>query len=341
MSSPSGPTYQAATWISFQCSATSGSGIYRYKWRVYCSSTDVLIFESTAGLETSFRIKSTPSVCYDRVECVAEDTVLPLSGSASATITSVTGNHNDSLNCSAHIQFLDIGVGIFANDNPASNNSVLLADRNNQIGTISCSSGSRSSGIGQWLAPNGAVVPQSGSLLSIVHGGGSYPAYVGLQLRANQSLSASEEGIYTCVIPDVTGIQRTLHVGIYRYGYNGNAFFFNVMLCVTLCYNFVAVPAISITSTTNPMLVLRCTAMGAPGVITWAYSGSSQMYTNDGGHQIVQSLLNGVTSTLESRLTFTQNPYSRDTGSRVCVVTSTYISTNSTQTNTSTKMSKY
>ena len=53
---------------------------------MYCSSTGVLIFESTAGLETSFRIKSTPSVCYDRVECVAEDTVLPLSGSASAAI---------------------------------------------------------------------------------------------------------------------------------------------------------------------------------------------------------------------------------------------------------------
>lgn len=89
-SSPSGPSYQAAVWITFQCSATSGSGIYQYKWRVYCDSTGLVIFESMAGQETSFRIKSTPSVCYDRVECVAEDTVLPLTGSTSTTIT-VTG----------------------------------------------------------------------------------------------------------------------------------------------------------------------------------------------------------------------------------------------------------
>ncbi len=90
-STPSGPNYPAATWITFQCQATHGSGIYRYKWRVYCASTGVLIFESIAGIETSFRMKSTPSVCYDRIECVAEDTVLPLAGSASETITSVTG----------------------------------------------------------------------------------------------------------------------------------------------------------------------------------------------------------------------------------------------------------
>ena len=90
-SSPPGPSYQAATWITFQCSARSGSGIYRYQWKVYCRATGILVFSSTAGLETSFRIKSTPPLCYDQVECVAEDTVLPFTGSASSSITSVTG----------------------------------------------------------------------------------------------------------------------------------------------------------------------------------------------------------------------------------------------------------
>ena len=90
-SNPSGPSYQAATWIAFQCLATSGSGLYRYTWRVYCSSTGTLVFESLSGSETSFRIKSTPSVCYNKVECVAEDTVLPLTGTSSVTINSVTG----------------------------------------------------------------------------------------------------------------------------------------------------------------------------------------------------------------------------------------------------------
>ncbi len=119
---------------------------------------------------------------------------------------------------------LHIGVGIFANNNPVSNNSVLLADRNNQIGTVYCSSGSQQSTIGQWLAPNGAVIPQSGGSLSVVRGGGNFPAYIGLQLQANQSLSVLDEGTYTCIIPDENGLQRALHVGLYRYGFYGNHF---------------------------------------------------------------------------------------------------------------------
>ncbi len=114
------------------------------------------------------------------------------------------------------------GVGLFANDNPVSNNSILLADRNNQIGTIYCSTGFQINGIGQWLAPSGAAITQSGSSsFSMIRGGGNFPAYVGLQLRANHSLSSVDEGIYTCTIPDENGIQKTLHIGIYRYGFHG------------------------------------------------------------------------------------------------------------------------
>lgn len=90
-STPYGPSYQAATWISFQCQASSGSGLYSFKWKVYCGATGVQMFESRPGSNTTFRIKSTPSVCFNKVECIAEDRVLPLSGSASVSITSVTG----------------------------------------------------------------------------------------------------------------------------------------------------------------------------------------------------------------------------------------------------------
>ena len=92
-SSPSGSSYQAGTWISFQCSAARGSELYTYKWRVSCDATGVILFESSPGQETTFRVKSTPSSCYDRIECVAEDMVLPLTGFASTTISSVTGEH--------------------------------------------------------------------------------------------------------------------------------------------------------------------------------------------------------------------------------------------------------
>jgi len=91
ISSPSGPTYQAATWITLECSATSGSGLYSYKWKVSCASTGVLVYESNLGASTTFRIKSTPTVCYDKVECIAEDRVLSLTGTGTMTISSVSG----------------------------------------------------------------------------------------------------------------------------------------------------------------------------------------------------------------------------------------------------------
>ena len=115
-----------------------------------------------------------------------------------------------------------LGVGIFANDNPASNVSTVIADTNNQIGTLYCSSGSQTNGIGQWFAPNGVEITQnSGGSFTMVRGGGNFPSYVGLELKAGRSLSMFDEGVYTCVIPDESGIQQTLHVGLYRHGYYG------------------------------------------------------------------------------------------------------------------------
>lgn len=117
---------------------------------------------------------------------------------------------------------LYIGVGLFANDNPASNISAVLADGNNQIGTIYCSSGSQANGIGQWFAPNGAEITQSsGGSLTVARGGGSFPSYVGLQLKTGRSFSMLDEGVYTCVIPDKNGVQQTLYVGLYNQGYFG------------------------------------------------------------------------------------------------------------------------
>lgn len=101
------------------------------------------------------------------------------------------------------------------------------------------------------------------------------------------------------------------------------------------------IPTVGVTGTANPQLVLQCTTTGAPAAITWRYSGTSRVYTNDGDHQIVRSLLNRVTSMFESRLIFVRHPYLSDSGERVCTATSTYISTNSSETITSTAVGKF
>ena len=115
-----------------------------------------------------------------------------------------------------------IGVGIFANNNPVSNNTAVLADKNNQTGVIYCNSGSKVTGIGQWFSPNGVEITQSsGGAFTVVRGGGNIPSFIGLQLRAGWTFSESNEGIYTCLIPDENGIQQVLQIGLYLNGYIG------------------------------------------------------------------------------------------------------------------------
>ena len=115
---------------------------------------------------------------------------------------------------------LHVGVGIFANNNPAFNNSVVLADNSNQIGTIYCTSGSRSSSNGQWFSPDGTEITASSAVsFTVVHGGGNLPSYAGLQLNSGYSITTAEEGVYACVILDENEIEQTVYVGVYRYGF--------------------------------------------------------------------------------------------------------------------------
>ena len=118
--------------------------------------------------------------------------------------------------------FLFTGVGIFVNNNPATNNSAILADTNNQTGVIYCNSGSKRDGIGQWFSPSGSEITSSGGgTFTIVRGGGNIPSYVELKLRPGRSFSTSDVGIYACHIPDENGIQQVLLIGIYHSNYIG------------------------------------------------------------------------------------------------------------------------
>ena len=113
---------------------------------------------------------------------------------------------------------------MFVNENPVSNNSVVLADMNNQIGTLYCSSGARISNTLYWLAPDQTEItdaPTSSGSFTVVRGGGNFPSYVALQHKIGYTLTEGDQGVYTCIIQDEYGEQQTLFVGIYLYGFYG------------------------------------------------------------------------------------------------------------------------
>ena len=67
-------------------------------------------------------------------------------------------------------------------------------------------------GIGEWISPNGAVVPtgsSSNDVLYVLRGPGRVTLY------RSRSLTMDFEGIYTCRITDTNSREHSLTVGIY------------------------------------------------------------------------------------------------------------------------------
>ena len=118
------------------------------------------------------------------------------------------------------------GVGLFGTSEPISNNSAFIADSENQIGVIYCHSASRESDIGQWISPAGNDITSTlTDSFEVAHFSETLPSYTTLQLIQASSLGTVHQGIYSCVIPDETGVEQTLHIGLYPNTYTG-------MLCI-------------------------------------------------------------------------------------------------------------
>ena len=88
---------------------------------------------------------------------------------------------------------------------------------------MECVSNSSQTGVGTITTPDGDT-------LQSVHDGGGWrvispsnrPAVIRLLRSPPSSLPTSAQGIYTCTIPDSTGQDIHLNVGLYPPGFNGN-----------------------------------------------------------------------------------------------------------------------
>ncbi len=98
------------------------------------------------------------------------------------------------------------------------NNTILITDNFGLIPNLQCISGSKKPDIGQWITPNGEdIIDSTVDPFEVVIGGTNDPGY--LEIVATRALVFAEQGVYTCQIPDETGVTNTLHVGIYLPAY--------------------------------------------------------------------------------------------------------------------------
>lgn len=91
-------------------------------------------------------------------------------------------------------------------------------------------SGSLQPQVGAWLAPDGSdITNSSADHFDVNLGGEDYPGSISMEVEFGYSLSSNNQGVYTCTIPDENGEQQYLHVGIYRYGFDGESLNFSWM----------------------------------------------------------------------------------------------------------------
>ena len=120
------------------------------------------------------------------------------------------------------------GIGVsFYSFNPENsglfpNNGIIVTDNFGQTDRIQCISGSQTPDVGRWITPDGQDVTRSSNdQFEITVGGVNDPGYLDITLATGRSLTHSDQGVYTCLIPDETGTTCELHVGLYLPGFAG------------------------------------------------------------------------------------------------------------------------
>ena len=211
--------YRAGSSVLLTCQASEGSPPLMYFWNSTCVGSCFALEETTQSVQES-ALHSGDSGIHT---CSVTDYV-GHSGTASIQIT-VSGNKESTSFC--HVTVITyclhlLGVSLFLEGTgQVRNNSIILASVTGRFNQVQCISGSTSVNVGQWIAPNGDIINggTSGSFV-IVTGDGADPGFTSIELRTGVSLTARDEGIYTCVIPDENGNLQYLYTGIYLQGFN-------------------------------------------------------------------------------------------------------------------------
>ena len=157
------------------------------------------------------------------------------------------------------IIIIHAGIGLLLNSVLYDNNSIVTLDEIGEDGDAlfcltnktDCRRASdtpnRVDVVGHWFFPNGSLVNNKDSGDAIYQGRG--PSFVHLQHRNN----AQTTGVFRCEVPDASGANQTLYVGVYPANFGSPSI-------TDLCYN-------------QSTLALTCTSTGGPATtVTWTHN---------------------------------------------------------------------
>ena len=105
------------------------------------------------------------------------------------------------------------------------NNGIVAVTSGDRI-AIQCRSGSTMTGVGQLVDLDGDTfnIGMSAGVLSVeqIGSGSGHPGSLQSRNRVGteRTLTAADEGVYSCRIPDETGSDVDVNIGVYRNGFN-------------------------------------------------------------------------------------------------------------------------
>ena len=134
------------------------------------------------------------------------------------------------------LSYQSTGAGIYVNigdgsvpTGPLPNNSIVIA-RDVTSGDrilFQCRSGSTMTGVGQLVDLDGNTfnIGENSGVFSVEQTGGGYSHPGSVQFRNSAyyvpALTADDEGVYSCRIPDETGNAVDVNIGVYQNGFDG------------------------------------------------------------------------------------------------------------------------
>ena len=221
--------FTAGSALSFNCIVQGDSGDLIYAWSVMgnpdnteCSECVIDTSSFTSILTVGNPLRSYYAGIYT---CTVSESGRPDSDNSDDFTVRVVGKRMCMLYTVQYDIFINHpGAGIYAsrrtdssqfNPHPIANNSLIVSASNGL--RLLCISNSSQSGVGNITGLDGNTIPIGTGDLRILHL--SRPGSLRLQTRSSSSLTAADQGIYTCTIPDSNNNQISINVGLYPHGF--------------------------------------------------------------------------------------------------------------------------
>ena len=199
-----------------------------------------------------------------------------------------------------------IGAGIYSSrgeplyvHRPIANNGLIVSGSNREqrlycvssqtaLGMITGLDGNTLSSNGDWIVDNPKNRPGV------------------LQLRT-RSLNTTDQGIYTCTVPDSNGNQIIISIGLYLTGFSGEKQYFVTLLHHMIISNLTEGPTISNLTYQEENRTMTCVSTGSPATtVSWIKDGQNLITDDSTDYTLTQTITNRVSSTYSNVLTVSE-----------------------------------